>query len=71
MYKAKIFWSMGLGLEVASVSASNYARLKEEVKSIVNLNGTHTKFIDYDTIIKVSKIVYYYPSGKTYTEVIA
>lgn len=71
MYKARIYWTMGLGREVASVSASNYTRLKEEIKSFISLNDTELDFIGHKAKISISKIVYYYPSGKTFTEVIA
>lgn len=56
MFRAKVFYTIGCGLEIGCLKADTYKGLVEKVDTILNSN------------IIVEKIVYSYPSGKTFTK---
>lgn len=69
-YNAKVYINTGLGLEVASISASNYIRLKEEVRGLLSINNMKVNSNGYEAVITISKVVYSFPSGKKYIKVL-
>lgn len=57
MYRAKVFYSRGWGLEVGTIKADSFAVMTEKVNTVLASN------------FKVEKIEYSYPSGKSYTKI--
>lgn len=68
-YKAVVYWSFGWGLEVTTIAAASYKELQTEVSKFVNKVQYSTfKMLGITSNGHIEKVVYKYPSGKTFTE---
>lgn len=69
MYKAMVQFTMGLGSDRRYTTANSYKELMEKVDNYVNdINGKKVTVLGYDSKITVEKVVYTYPSGKSFTK---
>ena len=57
MFRAKCFYTFGCGLKIGNLVADSFAELQEKVATVM------------ESSFKIEKIIYNYPSGRTFTKV--
>lgn len=64
-----IYFTLGLGSQKMTFSVDSPIKAKEIAHAKVEtMNGYTTKILGYDSICRVEKVIYIYPSGKQFVE---
>ena len=70
-YTAKLYSTLGFGKnsDVVVITATTYTELNNLVADyLIEYNGKAVTFLGLPTRLWFEKIIYHYPSGKTYTK---
>jgi len=69
MYTSEIQFTVGFGLERIKVVAESYADLMNKVNNWIAENGGKAiTVLGLDSCINICKVIYHYPSGKTFVK---
>lgn len=72
MFRAKFFIATGWGLDTKIVSANSYKELVEKINIATKLiTNTKCKLAKNNECLTIEKIIYFYPSGKTFVQRVA
>lgn len=67
MYTSEIQFTIGFGLERIKIVAKNYTDLMNRVNNWITKNsGKPITVLGLDSCVNINKIIYRYPSGKTF-----
>lgn len=67
MYTSEIQFTIGFGLERIKIVAKNYTDLMNKVNNWIAKNsGKLITVLGLDSCVNIDKIIYRYPSGKTF-----